>query len=86
MEHLDADELAELRRRISTLKPQAAARLTRSMDAGTFGLCVACGEELPFAVLKDRPQQAMCGDCVQDLRAGRASQRLGVCGVNPRKR
>ena len=41
------------------------------LDAGTYGDCVSCGEEIGEARLKVRPAATMCRDCAElDSRRG----------------
>lgn len=35
----------------------------RRMDAGTYGVCVRCGREIPPARLEARPMATMCVEC-----------------------
>lgn len=81
MDHFSADQQAHLRHRVATLSHATRLRLTTAMKEGSFGICVTCGDELPFDLLDARPEQAMCSDCVEDLQAERAGRRMGVCGI-----
>lgn len=53
---LDAHESAELR-----LVEEALSR----MEAGTYGVCIDCGTEIPPARLKAAPEAARCIPCQQ---------------------
>lgn len=55
---LDAHESAELR-----LVEEALSR----MEAGTYGVCVDCGTEIPPARLKAAPEAARCIACQEKV-------------------
>lgn len=55
---LDAHESAELR-----LVEEALSR----MEAGTYGVCVDCGTEIPPARLKAAPEAARCIPCQEKV-------------------
>lgn len=55
---LDAHESAELR-----LVEDALSR----MDAGTYGVCIDCGTEIPVARLKAAPEAARCMPCQEKV-------------------
>lgn len=55
---LDAHESAELR-----LVEDALSR----MEAGTYGLCIDCGTEIPAARLKAAPEAARCIACQEKV-------------------
>jgi DnaK suppressor protein len=35
----------------------------RRLDAGTYGLCIGCGGEIPLARLEAKPSVSLCIDC-----------------------
>lgn len=43
---------------------QAAEALER-LDAGSYGVCVTCGNPIPFAQLEVRPFRVQCVQCAQ---------------------
>ena len=53
---------AEKRRAKQRLKAVEAA--IEFHDAGDYGYCKACGENLPFARLKVRPESPLCVACL----------------------
>lgn len=82
MDHLTPAQLHTLQERLAVLiEPQRAAALNRSMAAGTYGLCVRCGDELPFEALERRPDLGLCAECGGALESHQAGRRLGVCGT-----
>ena len=55
----DADDQANLLEHASDQKEQVVAALAR-LDAGTYGICVDCGQVIPDARLEVRPEAARC--------------------------
>lgn len=51
-------------------RQEVLAALER-LDAGTFGRCVECGNDLPDERLDARPEAARCVGCQQDLETAR---------------
>ncbi len=43
----------------------------RRLDAGTYGVCIRCGENISFDRLEVIPAAAMCIDCKQRAESGR---------------
>ncbi len=52
---------AELERDLHELEQIQAARLR--LDAGSYGLCVDCGQPIPYDRLRAQPATARCLDC-----------------------
>lgn len=54
---------------VSALETEAAGEISAidaalaRMEAGTYGLCIRCGEPIPAARLAVRPASAECVDC-----------------------
>ena len=55
----DADDQANLLVHAADQKEQVVAALAR-LDAGTYGICVDCGQVIPDARLEVRPEAARC--------------------------
>ena len=55
----DADDQANLLEHAADQRAQVEAALAR-LDAGTYGVCVVCGEQIPAARLEVRPEAARC--------------------------
>jgi len=55
----DADDQANLLEHAADQKGQVEAALAR-LDAGTYGVCVDCGQAIPDARLQVRPEAARC--------------------------
>ena len=55
----DADDQANLLEHAADPRAQVEAALAR-LDAGTYGVCVVCGEQIPAARLEVRPEAARC--------------------------
>lgn len=55
----DADDQANLLEHAADQREQVEAALAR-LDAGTYGICVDCGEPIPDARLEVRPEAARC--------------------------
>ena len=55
----DADDQANLLEHAADQRAQVEAALAR-LDAGTYGVCVVCGEQIPAARLDVRPEAARC--------------------------
>ena len=82
LSHLDqhpaeaASELTEMERDeamiavVAGQKAEVVAALER-LDAGTYGRCVSCGNDLPPERLDVRPEAARCVTCQQDLETAR---------------
>lgn len=82
LSHLDqhpaeaASELTEMERDeamiavVAGQKAEVVAALER-LDAGTYGRCVSCGNDLPPERLDARPEAARCVTCQQDLETAR---------------
>jgi RNA polymerase-binding protein DksA len=56
---------------VSALESEAIHEITgieaalRRLDAGTYGVCVSCGEPVGEARLKARPAATQCRDCAE---------------------
>jgi DnaK suppressor protein len=50
---------------VDTLKTQLenVDRALAKIDAGTYGICEDCGQEIPAARLEARPESIRCVDC-----------------------
>lgn len=59
-----------LRRGALAERAEVAEALAR-VDAGTYGICVVCGEVIPAARLEARPMATMCVACAERAAAGR---------------
>jgi len=55
----DADDQANLLEHAADQRAQVEAALAR-LDAGTYGACVVCGQQIPAARLEVRPEAARC--------------------------
>lgn len=58
----DADRQGAVLDTISDQRDQVEAALAR-LDAGTYGVCIECGKELPEERLDARPEAARCMPC-----------------------
>jgi DnaK suppressor protein len=57
---------------LTEMKSQTLARITEALarlDAGTYGVCVDCKEEVPAARLKALPFAERCRDCQETREA-----------------
>lgn len=45
------------------------------LEAGTYGVCAECGEDIPAARLKALPFAALCRDCQEATEEAEASER-----------
>jgi DnaK suppressor protein len=62
-EAIQAQQMSlELRRRRS-LQLRQVEQALRRMDAGTFGMCLRCGEEIGTPRLEARPEAHLCLRC-----------------------
>lgn len=68
-------DIAEVQRDVAELRELDAAR--RRLEAGSYGLCIDCGAEIPAARLEAQPTALRCVACQT-----RAEQRGG--GGHPR--
>jgi RNA polymerase-binding transcription factor DksA len=55
------------------------------IQAGTYGDCVKCGEEISEERLDVLPHTPLCQDCAADLAAERAATKTGVRQPRPIK-
>lgn len=53
----------EALRRARLAERQEVEEALRRMDAGSYGVCVSCGREIPAARLEARPMATMCVEC-----------------------
>ncbi len=58
-EFTDADQQNALLENSADQRAQVEAALAR-LDAGTYGICVDCGQQIPDARLEVRPEAARC--------------------------
>ncbi len=61
------------RERLSGRLEQLLAAIAR-VDAGTYGLCVECGEPISRARLQAIPEAAACRDCQEQIERGGAAR------------
>jgi RNA polymerase-binding transcription factor DksA len=69
-------DIAEVQRDVAELRELAAAR-TR-VEAGTYGVCVDCGADIPIGRLEAYPAAIRCTDCQAraETRSGATHARL----------
>jgi DnaK suppressor protein len=71
-----ATDLSEVEREetvrtiVAGQRQEVLAALAR-LDAGTYGVCVECGQPLPEERLDARPEAARCVNCQHDLEMAR---------------
>ena len=62
----DWSRLQGLRRSFAERLEETEEAIAR-LDAGTYGRCVSCGNEIAAARLEARPVAALCIDCAREL-------------------
>lgn len=84
MDHLDPALIDDLRDRLDR-DPDPAARAARlRLDAGTFGLCARCGDEIDAELLTEAPSRGLCAPCADHHHAHQQALRHGICGLRQR--
>jgi len=69
-------DLAEAGRDIEEMRSIDAA--IRAIDAGEYGVCVSCGEDIPAARLKAQPLAVRCVACQERAERARGEQRSSI--------
>lgn len=78
-ESQDANALADIAQTTldrEVLEARATAAALGRLAAGTYGLCEACGQTIPFERLKANPTSSRCLACQTAEETGRLRQRL----------
>lgn len=65
-------DLAEAGRDIAELRAIDAA--LKAIEAGSYGMCIACGDEIPAQRLKAQPLALRCVACQERAERGRGDQ------------
>ncbi|MEM7292841.1 MAG: TraR/DksA C4-type zinc finger protein [Pseudomonadota bacterium] len=63
MDALQEQAMSQERERRRTLELKAIAAALQRLDAGEFGECIECGEDIAAARLEFNPSVALCLEC-----------------------
>ncbi len=63
MDAMQQQHMAAANRRACELRLAQVDAALRRLDAGRYGTCLTCEEEIGFARLQVRPEAALCIDC-----------------------
>ncbi|MFT5515399.1 MAG: DnaK suppressor protein [Rhodothermales bacterium] len=63
MEAVQAQQMGEAGRRRIRARLQSIEQAIAALDAGTYGICVRCGEAIPAGRMEFRPESRTCVTC-----------------------
>ena len=68
---IQQQKMLEANRAAAQLRAQQVRSALRRVEDDAFGDCVGCGDEIPLARLKARPESAFCLECQSARERGR---------------